>query len=88
MSLTKKSDVKNHLSARWRAGSRSHLTASQPNAAGFSGSEPGAVKADPSGFVEDFHGEHSSHGITMEPVAHLTSSVDIQVPAAPGNPQK
>ena len=33
---------------------------SQPDATGFSGAEPDATKANPSGFAQDFVAEHSS----------------------------
>jgi hypothetical protein len=45
MSLIKKSDVKNHLSARRHKGNHPYRPVSQPDATGFSGVEPG--RADP-----------------------------------------
>ena len=45
MSLIKKSDVKNHLSSRYRRGIHLAPRASQPDATGFSGKQSG--RADP-----------------------------------------
>jgi hypothetical protein len=48
MSLIRKSDLKNHLSPRYR--SKIHLCepVSQPDAIGYSVAEPGIIKVDPS----------------------------------------
>jgi hypothetical protein len=60
ISNIRQSDVKNHLSPRFRT--KIHLCepASQPDATGFSAAEPDAIKASPSTFADDFLAEHSS----------------------------
>ncbi len=85
MILTRDSDVKNHLSARWRAEKSPHLSVSQPDATGFSEADPLAVKVDSSGFAEDFHGEHSSQGIHIVPVAQPALPQEVLTPDTPGS---
>ena len=62
MSQVRKSDAKNHLPPRFHT--KIHLCdpLSQPDATGYSVSEPDAIKADPSAFAQDFVAEHSSSG--------------------------
>jgi hypothetical protein len=74
MSLTRKSDVKNHLSARGRAGNGPFLSVSQPGATGFSAAESAEIKNDP-GPVENSTIEHLLRGINI-------------VPAVPGSLEK
>ena len=81
MSLIKKSDVKNHLSPRFRTKIHLCQPESQPDATGFSVAEPDAIKADPSGFAEDFVAEHSSSGVALAPADPLTGSIRPQAPA-------
>lgn len=66
MSNIRQSDVKNHLSLRFRT--KIHLCepVSQPDATGFSGADPDAIAANPSGFSEDFVREHSSSSAIIE----------------------
>lgn len=80
MSLLKQSDVKNHLSPRYR--SKIHLRESvcQPDATSASVAEPDVTQAIPSDFARDFVAEHSSAG-TVER-APLTGSFSSQAPAA------
>jgi hypothetical protein len=85
MILTRNSDVRNHLSARWRAEKSPHLSVSQPDATGFSEGESVAVKVDPSKLAEDFHGEHSSQGIHIVPTVKPANSASPQVPDIPGS---
>ena len=80
MSLVKKSDVKNHLSPRFRTKIHLNLPESQPDATGFSGAEPNAVKANPSNFAEDFVAEHSSLAIPVAAADLLTGSTRPLVP--------
>jgi hypothetical protein len=82
MSLIKKSDVKNHLSARYRKEVHLDKPASRPDAVGFSKAEPGARKANPSDFAKDFQAEHSFSGSALAPSDPLTGSIGPQVPAA------
>ncbi|MGC1463008.1 MAG: hypothetical protein WA802_12455 [Terracidiphilus sp.] len=67
MSSFKKNDVKNHLSAPGRAVSGTFLAASELDAKGFSLAEIAALKNDPTGFVQDFIGEHVGHGMKIGP---------------------
>jgi len=85
MILARNSDVKNHLSAHWRAVKSPHLSVSQPDATGFSEAEPVAVKVDPSEFVEDFHDEHSSCGIHLVPAAQSPNTARALGPDTPGS---
>ncbi|MGA2571049.1 MAG: hypothetical protein ABSF23_11070 [Terracidiphilus sp.] len=78
MSLIKKSDVKNHLSPRFRT--KIHLC--QPDATGFSVAEPDAIKANPASFAGDFVAEHSSSGVAVAPTDPATGSIRPQTPTA------
>jgi hypothetical protein len=80
MNLVKKSDVKNHLSSRYRT--KIHLCepVSQPRATGFSMPERDESKAAPSRFAEDFLAEHSSSGTALAPGNPLTGSIGLQAP--------
>jgi hypothetical protein len=81
MSLTKRSDVKNHLSPRFRT--KIHLCepVSQPDATGYSVPEPDTIKANPSTFVQDFVAEHSSPSVTAAAGDHLPGSFRPEAPA-------
>lgn len=84
MSLTMKSDVKNHLSLHFRT--KIHLCepVSQPDATGFSGADPDAIAANPSGFGEDFVREHSSsRAALVEDNSQGEPSLDSVGPLAP-----
>jgi hypothetical protein len=65
MSNIGKSDVKNHLSPRFRT--KIHLCdpVSEPDATGFSAPEAEAIQTNPLSFSEDFVGEHSSSGTAL-----------------------
>ena len=73
MSSTTRSDVKNHLSARGRAGSGPFLAVIEPDATGFSAAESAENKTGPTCFVEDYIGEHSPLGISIVPNASRSS---------------
>lgn len=62
MSLVKKSDVKNHLSAQFRKAIHLSYPDSQPDATGFSGAGSISIPASPSTFAEDLNEEHSATG--------------------------
>jgi len=81
MSPVKRSDVKNHLHPPFLT--RVHLVQpeSQAEAAGFSGAEPDAIKADPLGFAQDLVAEHSSSGVAVAPTNPVTGSIRPQAPA-------
>ena len=68
-----KSDVKNHLSARGRAASGSFLGANKHEIPVFSAAETAALEADPTGFAEDFIGEHVAHGMRIVPAEPRSS---------------
>jgi hypothetical protein len=76
MSLIKKSDVKNHLSARH--GAHIHLCApdSQLPATGSIAAKSGAF--DSSVFAKDFIADHSSPGIA---IVHRNPVMDSDLPA-------
>ena len=78
------SDGKNHLPARFHT--KIHLCdpVSQPDATGYSVSEPDTIKADPSTFARDFVAEHSTSGAAAaaDPV---TGSIRIHVAMASKN---
>lgn len=59
MSIIKKSDVKNHVSARHSTQIHLRQPESQPDATGFSAAELGAVQSGPSIFTEDLLAKHS-----------------------------
>jgi hypothetical protein len=65
VSFTRKSDVKNHLSALGRVGAGPFLSLTHPDATGPSAPESTEVKSDPAGFAEDFIAEHAPHGISL-----------------------
>ncbi len=66
MSVTRKSDVKSHLSVLGRVGHSPILTVTLPEPTGPSAAEA-EVKSDPAAFTEDFIKEHSPHGISIVP---------------------
>lgn len=80
MSIIEKSDVKNHLSSRYRT--KIHLCppVSQSEAAGVSVAESDALKAKPSRFAEDFVTEHSSSHAAVAPTEQVTDSSSRQKP--------
>ncbi len=88
MSITRKTDVKNHLSARWRGQNRPYLAVSQPDATGFSGTDQDAIKVQPSAFIEDFDGERSRRGISLVPADLSINTTGIQVPEVSRSPQE
>ena len=74
MSLVRQSDVKNHLSPRFRAKIHLRQPESQPDATGFSAAEPDAIETIPSDFTADFVAEHSAPGAAAAPGGHLPGS--------------
>ena len=82
MSQIRQSDVKNHLSPRFRT--KIHLCdpVSQPDATGYSVPEPDAIEADPSTFAQDFMAEHSISVAGVAPVDAVTGSIQIHVAPA------
>jgi hypothetical protein len=79
MSLIKQSDVKNHLSPRFRTKIHLRQPESQPDATGFSAAEPDAINATESSFTEDFVAEHSALDAAA-PGGHLPGSFRPETP--------
>jgi hypothetical protein len=80
MSLIKKSDVKNHLSPRYRTKILLCRPLSQPDATGYSVAEPAGIKANPSDFATDFVAEHSSSGTSLSGADPVTGSIRPRAP--------
>jgi hypothetical protein len=79
MSLIKKSDVKNHLSARHQ--NRIHIARiSQPDATGFSGTNQAPVEIGRSGFNQDFTGDHTTSA-GLAPSANTVPAPTLQAHA-------
>lgn len=82
MSLIKKSDVKNHLSARHQ--NRIHIAPkSEPDATGFSGTSQAPMETDRSGFNQDFTGDHTISGPSLAPSAGTIAAPRTQAHAGP-----
>ena len=82
MSLVKKGDVKNHLSAHYRKVIHLSYADSQPDATGFSGAESDAIQTTPLNFAGDFVAEHSSSGAALAQGNPLNGPIGPQAPAA------
>jgi hypothetical protein len=80
MSLIRQSDVKNHLSPRFRTKIHLCQPESQPDATGFSAAEPDAINATLSTFTEDFVAEHSAPDAAAAPGGHLPGSFRPETP--------
>ena len=80
MSLIKKSDVKNHLSAKYRA--HMHLApASEPDATGFSGTAPAAVAVKETGSSQALAGHPPPSGAPAAPFDASFAGPAFQTPA-------
>jgi hypothetical protein len=81
MSQIRQSDVKNHLSPRFRT--KIHLCdpVSPPDATGYSVPEPDAIETNPTTFARDFVAEHSSPSEAATPGDHLPGSFRPEAPA-------
>ncbi len=87
MSNIKKSDVKNHLSPRFRTKIHLCQPESPPAVAGYSVAEPGAMETGPLSFTEDFIREHSFSGAALVQSNPVICSIGPQAPAAPTSVQ-
>jgi len=79
MSLIRKSDVKNHLSPRYRTEIHLSLPA---DAAGSPLTGPDVIKAIPSGFDRDFFAEHTSSRNSPAPGDGVTDATSPVATAA------
>jgi len=80
MSLIRQSDVKNHLSPRFRTKIHLCQPESQPDATGFSAAELDAIETTPSDFTADFVAEHSAPGAAAASGGHLPGSFRPETP--------
>lgn len=87
MSLIKKSDVKNHLSSRYRTQIHLCQPESQPDATAFSVAEPDAIQANSLNFAADFVAEHSSSGTALAQGNPLIGAIGLQAPSTSKNVQ-
>jgi len=78
VSITRKTDVKNHLSARWLTQNRPQSVAERPNVAEFSGTDQDDLELPSLSFADDFFAEHSPASIVPAPA--LISTVGIRPP--------
>jgi hypothetical protein len=81
MSLLRKSDVKNHLSPRFRTELYLCPPKSQTHATSFPVAEPDATNTSLSAFAEDFIAEHSSPGKDLAPSDPATDSIGLRAHA-------
>lgn len=81
MSLIKKCDVKDYLSARRRRGGPLYLQASQPDATGFSGVEPGNADRKATHSVEELPKQSASIGLEAIPIVIASDSGNAVVHA-------
>jgi hypothetical protein len=86
--LNRKSDVKNHLSARRHKANPLDRPLNQPGEQVIAPVEHDAIKANSSDFAEDFNVEHSSSSHSMATKDGLTLSVDPQPPIPPRSVQE
>jgi hypothetical protein len=82
MSLARKSDVKSHLSLRYRTETFLSAPADQSDAASDCLAEPGAINANSSDFAEDFVAEHSSPAVVAAPADPVADSTRLPAPTA------
>lgn len=75
MSLIKKSDVKNHLSFRYRTQIHPREPEGRPDATNFTVAEQDAMQARPLNFAGDFVAEHSSSGTALAQGNPLLGSI-------------
>ncbi|MGB6690845.1 MAG: hypothetical protein WBE76_23675 [Terracidiphilus sp.] len=88
MSLLNQSDVKNHLSSRFRTKIHLQPPVSRPDATGLSAAEPGAKNTNPSEFVKDYSMDHAIPGKPVTPTVNATGSIDPLASAASKSAQK
>lgn len=83
MTLIKKRDLKSYFAAKKNQGSRIHiLPTSQPDATGFSGSEPVVAEPIPADFNQDFTTDHSTPRKPHPSAGDSNAPPDLQASAA------
>ncbi len=82
MSLIKQSDVKNHLSPRFRTEIHLCQPESRPDATSCSVAEPDAIQTSPLSFTEDFVREHSSSDSPLAQRKPVVGSIGPLAPAS------
>ena len=87
MSLIKKSDVKNHTSARRRNGPRLPYPVTKRDAAAVSKIEPHDTEPKAPAFAEDFSVEHSHAGVSIVSVESSFGPDSFMISPAPGSPK-
>lgn len=87
MSLTNKSDIKNHLSPSFLTETYLCAPAGQRLATGYSVAEPDAIETIPSSFAWDYSLEHTFTGMPSAPSANSTDSTEPQAPEIPKGAQ-
>ncbi len=80
MSLLKKSDVKNHLSSRFRTAHYLCPPKSQTDSASSFLAEPDKTNRSLSAFAEDFIEEHSSPRKSLAGADPATNTIRLQAP--------
>jgi hypothetical protein len=80
MSIFKKSDVKNHLSLRFRAKTYLDAPVSRPDASGYSLAEPVSTGTRPTPFAKDYSAEHTIAIELSTPTANSIESADSPDP--------
>lgn len=88
MSLNKQSDVKNHLSARYRTEIHLQPPVSKADATGHSSTALDAENAKPSEFVKDNSMEHANLDKPMTPTVKSAGPIDPQASATSRSSQK
>lgn len=82
MSVVKKSDVKNHLSPRYRTQIHLCQPESAPDATDFSATETDALQSNSLNLSDGFAVEYSPSGIVVAPDNPQIDSIGPQAPAA------
>ena len=87
MSLTVKTDVKVHFTARHRAQNLPQIVVIQPNATDVTEAVARETKAESSRFDNDSVAEHPTARMSIVPIFPLTGSIGANAPDVPGSPQ-
>jgi len=80
MSIFRNSDVKNHLSLRFRARTYLNMRANRPNASDHSLTNPDAIGIIPEPFAMDYSAEHTIAGLASPLTSDSIDSSESQEP--------